>query len=153
MERRHKCTRQPSQGTRQGPGHTFPSCKRQEKGITAEARTAGQLQKVFHFTSKQAMQTTASINQHSVSKFPKIKNNNSNNKSILGWVIVKKILAGMKFARTRGMEWMHLIFTTLLSNALNLESPFWSSHRGSVVNKPDEDPQGCRFDPWPHSLG
>ena len=28
-----------------------------------------------------------------------------------------------------------------------------SSLRGSVVNRPNEDPSGCGFDPWPHSVG
>ena len=28
-----------------------------------------------------------------------------------------------------------------------------SSLHGSAVNEPNKDPWGCRFDPWPHSVG
>ena len=31
--------------------------------------------------------------------------------------------------------------------------PLKSSHHGSAVYKPNQYPGGCRFDPWPHSVG
>ena len=34
----------------------------------------------------------------------------------------------------------------------NKKEKYWSSLRGSVVNKPDQHPWGHGFDPWPCSL-
>ena len=36
---------------------------------------------------------------------------------------------------------------------LNKRKQTWSSHRGSVVKESDQEPQGCRFDPWTCSVG
>ena len=45
----------------------------------------------------------------------------------------------------------------LLSSALSVSHMFWyvclQSRHGAVVNKSGWEPWGCRFNPWPHSMG
>ena len=42
----------------------------------------------------------------------------------------------------------------ILSGVLLFKSHrIWSSHRGAVVNESDQEPRGCRFNPWPCSVG
>ena len=37
--------------------------------------------------------------------------------------------------------------------AVSIYEDFWNSLCGSLVNKPNQDPWGSGFDPWPRSLG
>ena len=40
-----------------------------------------------------------------------------------------------------------------LNLSISQHNAKWNSCRGSVVNKSEEEPWGCGFDPWPSSVG
>ena len=57
------------------------------------------------------------------------------------------------FWRKNSYDQKYSVGHWLLLNLNNIKSTSRSSRRGSVVNKFDQEPWGCGFDPWPCSVG
>ena len=50
-------------------------------------------------------------------------------------------------------RYIHLEASQASQTQCHLQLDSWSSLCSSVVSKPDKDPRGYGFDPWPYSVG